>query len=59
MKTVLALVAAATLVSAFAEPASAAVYVYRGVHYAYRHNGHYYHGRKCVWQAGRSVCRYY
>jgi hypothetical protein len=59
MKYLLALLAAATLVGAVAPPASAAVYVYRGAHYAYRYHGRYYHGRHCHWYAGRSVCRYY
>ena len=59
MKTLLAVLAATTFLGAVAQSANAAVYVYRGHHYAYRWHGRYYHSRRCYWNGRAHVCRYY
>ena len=67
MRALAAFLAALTLTIALQAPATAAVYVYRGHSYHYRHHGHYYHyryhghyynHRHCHWHHGRNVCRY-
>ncbi len=69
MKILLALVAAVTLVGAFAAPESAAAYYYHGGarynyrwhggYYNYRWHGSYYNHRNCHMHDMRSSCRYW